>query len=261
MAMNETKDDAEFDRLKRWLGEHNEPKREGLTVQQTRDFAQRGGWILVYLIAAVVLAAWLAFCSSAEAQIVPRDAAQVSWVNATQNTDGTAIPTSCPTGQTQCGRLTSTRVEYGSCGPQNTFGAKVGQIDVAWPGTSVLVSGLVVQTYCFRAFHRNDYGSESAASNVATKTIQPPTPGSPQNLTVRDSTAYRLDVGYQDQFKLVVVGLVPLGVPCSSRQVLGLNTVLIGKRTIIDGKKTSPLLKDSAGNLVSVPMQVLARCG
>lgn len=83
--------DAEFEVLKRWLGDHNEESKpeEGLTVEQTRDFTHRGGWLLIWIV--VVVAGLLAY-GIAIAQTVPGKA-DLSW---------SAVTTGCTIGITPC---------------------------------------------------------------------------------------------------------------------------------------------------------------
>lgn len=144
-----------------------------------RDTEPYQRWARRFLGGLVLVMVGVFIGASAKAQTVPRNAAEISFTYATANTDGTAIPATCPSGQTLCGRIASTRIEYGSCGSQNSFGTKVGEISVSPPGMKALVSNLVVQTYCFRGFHRNDYSLDSVSSNVVTKTISAPTPAPP----------------------------------------------------------------------------------
>lgn len=168
-----------------------------------------------YVLLALALS--MAIMHDAKAQTVPRNAAQLSWTNAATNTDGTAIPTSCTAGVAQCAKLTSTRVEYGSCASAGVFGSKVGQIDVAAPGNTATVSSLVVQTYCFRATHVNDYSLESAASNVVSKTIAPPTPGAP--ILAISSVAYEIKANSRGVLVAMRVGLIPMGTSCGVQAI------------------------------------------
>lgn len=102
----------------------------------------------------------------------------VSWTNATQNTDNTAIPASGP------GSIASTRIEYGSCAGTNVFGTKAGEVTVTGQGTTASLPNLGPGTYCARAFHTNTYGEESGPSNVASKTIAAPVPKPPSNFSL-----------------------------------------------------------------------------
>lgn len=179
----------------------------------THDRSQR--WAGYALAGLVLLLIGLMVTAVAKAQTVPRDAAQVSWTNPTTNTDSTAIPATCPSGVTKCGKLALTRVEYGSCSG-TAFGTKVGEITVTAPGTSALVSALVPQMYCFRAIARNDFATDSAPSNVATKTIAPPTPNPPQ--VAVDTVAYEIKTNSTGTLVATRVGLVPLGTVCTDQQ-------------------------------------------
>jgi hypothetical protein len=134
----------------------------------------------------------------------------LEWTNATKNTDGSSIPASGP------GSLVHTRVEYGTCNGNN-FGTKQGEIVVAAPGNKVTVNDLVPQMFCFRAFHKNTYGNESASSNVVMKLVPAPTPMPPSTLTVSDLTAYTV-IKRVDRFVMLPVGTVPAGTKCDPTQ-------------------------------------------
>jgi predicted phage tail protein len=100
-----------------------------------------------------------------------------TWTNPTTNTDSSAIPVS------GAGSLTGTRVEYGSC-VGTAFGTKAGEVSVTAPATTATTPDLAPGTYCLRAFSKNTYGSESAPSGVASKTISAPTPSPPTLVTI-----------------------------------------------------------------------------
>lgn len=167
-----------------------------------------------FWLAVLVLMTLAASAASAQTTTVPRNAAQLSFVPPSKNTDGTDIPSACTTAP--CGALSLHRIEYGTCN-SGAFGSKQGEITVAMPATTALVSGLVVQVYCFRAFTRNDYGAESPASNVATKTIVPPTPASP--LLSVGGTAYEIRPNSSGVLVARRVGLIPPGSLCSGEGV------------------------------------------
>lgn len=115
--------------------------------------------------------------------------AVVSWSPPTTNTDGSGIPSS------GAGSITEHRVQYGTCASGGGFGTAQGQVIVAMPATSAEINSFSDgQTVCFRAFAKNTYGLESAASNVASKTFDPPKPRPPV-LVVVDPVAFdiRLD--------------------------------------------------------------------
>lgn len=135
--------------------------------------------------------------------------AHVTWTNPTTNTDGSAIPAS------GAGALTGTRVEYGSCNG-TAFGTATGSVTVNAPATTATITGFVPgATHCFRAFSRNSYGGESAASNVAAKTFPTPTPN-PPTLNATITTAYELNGIKGDGTVLLgrAVGQVAIGAPC-----------------------------------------------
>ena len=136
--------------------------------------------------------------------------AVVSWSPPTTNTDGSGIPSSGP------GSITEHRVQYGTCASGGGFGTASGQVIVAMPATSVEINSFTNgQTVCFRAFAKNTYGLESAASNVASKTFSPPTPRPPV-LVVVDTVAYDLRLGRDLVARLGRdVGSVAAGTECS----------------------------------------------
>lgn len=107
----------------------------------------------------------------------------VTWTHPSQNTDNTAIPATGP------GSIASTRVEYGTCAPGSTpaapvFGSKSGEVVVTGQAQTTPLPNLGPGTYCGRAFTTNTYGEESAASNVAQKTINAPVPKPPTNFSL-----------------------------------------------------------------------------
>lgn len=202
-------------------------------------------WLIVaggYLLVALLIG--LAVMSSASAQAaVPRTSAELSFIPPAKNTDGTDIAATCASGVTVCGKLTLHRIEYGTCS-SGAFGAKQGEITVAMPSTTAIVSNLVVQVYCFRAVARNDYGAESVPSNVATKTIAPPTPGAPV-LSAISSTGYEIRPNTRGVLVAHRVGVVPLGVPCEDERVtvadIEYHRVARGNLDLVNWPATDPL--------------------
>jgi len=136
--------------------------------------------------------------------------ATVSWSPPVTNTDGSTIPASGD------GSITETRVQYGTCASGGGFGTAQGQVIVGMPATSVEINSFTSgQTVCFRAFARNTFGIESAASNVASKTFDPPKPRPPV-LTVVDPVAYEIRLDRNLNARLGRdVGRVAAGTECS----------------------------------------------
>jgi hypothetical protein len=136
--------------------------------------------------------------------------ATVSWSPPVTNTDGSTIPL------TGAGSITETRVQYGTCASGGGFGTASGQVIVAMPATSVEINSFSSgQTVCFRAFARNSFGIESAASNVASKTFDPPKPRPPV-LMVVDTVAYEIRLDRDLNARLGRdVGRVAAGTECS----------------------------------------------
>ena len=143
--------------------------------------------------------------------------ARVSWVMPTANTDGSAIPA------TGAGSIASTRVEYGTC-VGTAFGTRAGEVVVNAPATETTITGFAPgATNCFRAFVRNSYGNESAASNVAVRTFPTPTPNPPV-LTVTVPVAYEINLTGSGLVKLGRdVGKVPVGTACSEDLIVANN--------------------------------------
>lgn len=125
------------------------------------------------LIASVVLLWALGLAVVAYAAI-----ATATWTNATQNTDGTAIPA------TGDGSLTSTTVEWSSCGPGDTFTTVAGSKTVAASLTTLQTPNLAPGRWCFRAFHTNSYGINSDAIGPVVKVVDPPKPKPPGNFSI-----------------------------------------------------------------------------
>lgn len=103
-----------------------------------------------------------------------------SWTNPTTNTDNSAIPAS------GAGSLSSGRLEFGTCNG-TAFGTKAGEVPLTQADVtahSVKQLNILPSTVCGRVYVRNTFSVESAASNVASVTVNPPTPGNPTGLSV-----------------------------------------------------------------------------
>lgn len=170
-----------------------------------------------YLLAAVAL-----LCAFMPPPPAQAETVRACWTNATTNTDNSPIPATGP------GSLTRTTVEYGTRNA-NAFGTKAGEIFIAAPATCVDVNLVVVQEYSLRAFHCNTFATSfalsaagcSIASNIVFRTVAPPTPGPPTNLTASSPVAYEIR---QSNGQLVAnrMGLIPLGTLCGQEfQIVG----------------------------------------
>jgi len=149
--------------------------------------------------------------------------ADLTWISATQNTDNTPIPATCTVAP--CGRLVTTVVEYGTCSAPNVFGVKQGEITVASPAVAATVNMVVVQNYCFRVAHVNDYSMQGAFSNVVVKVNPAPVPNAPSGLTTPATVAYQV-LPTLNRISLNAVGTVPAGTACdTSQSVNGLYAV------------------------------------
>jgi hypothetical protein len=181
------------------------------------------------------------------------DTATLSWTNATQNTDNTAIPA-----PPAAGSLTRTTIEYGTCNAGRTgITGTVGTMFVAYPTATLDVAMVVVQEYCFDAFHTNTFGTTSAKSSVVWKANPPPTPKPPANLATQTAqTAYTLQFSL-DRMARLGVGTVPPGTQCDTSTSVTADWQLTGV--------ASPLYKVPraavvwAGNVK--PQAVFASCG
>jgi hypothetical protein len=103
----------------------------------------------------------------------------ISWQNATQNTDGSAIPAS------GAGSLVSTTVEYGPCNAaKDALASITGTITTPYPGTAPATKPDVPPgTWCGRAWHTNTYGVTSDPTAVASAVKDPPKPNKPANFS------------------------------------------------------------------------------
>ena len=144
--------------------------------------------------------------------------ADLSFVYATKNTDGSVIPTTCTA--TPCGKITKGTIEYGTCSGPNIFGTKQGEIALVPPVAAATVSLIVVQTYCFRASNTNDYGVLSSFSNVASKANAPPTPEAPASLIVAVTTVFQVIPAQGGRFAFNPVGTVPPSTQCDPTQTV-----------------------------------------
>lgn len=167
-------------------------------------------------LAAAVIVHWLAIhkralligsllgvlaCSAAHAQAA---SVTINWTLPSTNTDGSALSSTA---------ITGTRVEWGTCSSAGVFGTKAGESTTTGAATSTVLT-LGAGTWCFRAFTRSAAG-ESAASNVASRTIVAPVP-SPPTLTTIAVAAY--DVKWNGVLYAAwkQVGTLPLGSPCGT---------------------------------------------
>ncbi len=115
----------------------------------------------------------------------PADAATsvVSWTNPTTNTDTSPIVDTAGDET----RLESWRIEYGTCSAPNVFGARIGDVVRMRPAGSPPLTSATLNTQsgvkCFRIYVANAVAQESDASNVTSRTIDPPKPRSPTGAT------------------------------------------------------------------------------
>jgi hypothetical protein len=107
-------------------------------------------------------------------------ALNVSWTNATTNTDGSAIPATGP------GSLTNTIFEYGPCNANRTALASVtATITVPAPATQPnLPPDIGPGTWCGHVRHTNTYGEMSTWSAIGVRTCANPVPNAPTNFSM-----------------------------------------------------------------------------
>lgn len=162
--------------------------------------------------------------------------AQLSWTNATQNTDATLIPSSGH------GSLAFTTIEYSQCVNGDIDPNNIQRFYVSANQTSASLSlEGVAGDYCFRGKHTNADGAESALSNLTVKTTtvdgQPrdfTTPTAPTTLTVDDPTVYTV-VRQENSFFLLAVGSVPSNTECIPDQVINGHHVVPNSAVTFDG--------------------------
>ena len=182
--------------------------------------------------AAIIVSVLLGFACGA----VFASTATVSWVNSTQNTDGSPIPATGP------GSIQSTRIEWGNC-VGTAFGTAAGNVVVPASQTSTVISSLGPAVWCFRGFHVNTYGIDSAPSNVVNKTIVAPTPRPPVLATIVASV-YDVKFDWREgDYELGrVVGTAPLGTPCTDKFSVGDSYQVPRKAVKLDRRPRSAVL-------------------
>ena len=194
------------------------------------------------------------------------DPKTLTWTNATQNTDNTPIAATGP------GSLVRTTVEYGTCNAGKTaITTKAGEMFVFAPATTLQVSPVVVQEYCFDAWHSNTYATtfapstattvvagNSVRSGVVVATVLPPQPAPPSNL----ATTAANPIAYTVQFSLnrmarLGVGRVPDGTQCDTSTSVTSDWQLTGVASPLYRVPRETVIW--AGNVK--PQAVFASCG
>jgi hypothetical protein len=150
----------------------------------------------------------IAMIAAAVTTSAPAAPVNITVAPPTQNVDSSAIPVSGP------GSIASYRVEYGTCSG-GAFGVRAGELTLTGvSGTVDLGPG----SYCFRAFARNTFGVESAASNVVARTVVAPTPQPPTIVTVAVVAGINMAPLYRINLDgtrgSTVLGFVPVGATC-----------------------------------------------
>lgn len=190
------------------------------------------------------------------------DVKTVTWTNAQQNTDGTAIPA------TGAGSLVRTTVEYGTCNAGKTaIASKVGEMQVAAPATTLQVSLVVVQEYCLDAWHSNTFATtfapstattvvtgNSVRSGVVVTQSNPPQPNPPAGVVVGNFVAYQI-VQSPNRFAVIPFGHVDPNAMCDMAH--GIDTPEHGRMYIVPYDAVT--LPDGSRNTQKTT--VLAACG
>ncbi len=121
------------------------------------------------------LPAILAVLLSACATVAGASTITVTWVNPTQNED--LSPINATQGQPEA--LQAWRIEYGTC-VSGAFGTKAGEFvrtrGVGGPELTSATNNVPTGLTCVRVFVANAAGTESDASNVASRVVAPSKP-------------------------------------------------------------------------------------
>ena len=188
--------------------------------------------LLILLLVIVALSAGSIYWAAAEAaEACPADADCITVGYPTTYTDGSALPPADLDGgilefKTATGWQHLATLKY----PTLTY--------LRQPVSSV-------QTYRWKVLTKAG-GMSAFVEAVPTAPPKEPSPGT---LKVVSNIAYKPNLGYVNQLKVTIVGVVPLDSPCLPVGLLGLN--------LVDNK----LLRTSSGAIPSpLPKQVLARC-
>lgn len=126
----------------------------------------------------------------------------LSWTNAVQNEDGSALTD-----------LAATRLYFGVC-EVGDLPANPLYVEVTPDVTSYEFDNLADGEWCFRATHVNASGVESRLSGLATKTVVT-APLPPTDLVVNEETAYGISQS-DNVLRTFPVGTVPIGTPCDN---------------------------------------------
>lgn len=169
----------------------------------------------------------------------------LSWTNATQNTDGSLIPTdtSDPTA------LATTTLYWGACLADDTPAAPLSEMTMPTtvPGNAE-VATVVITTpgrWCFVGVHANNAGSVSDYSNPAFKDVFT-IPQPPGDLVVEDIRVYYV-IQQVNKFILLPVGSIPVGTSCNTMEYV--NGYYVVPRDLVTWSGTVK------------PLVVVAQCG
>jgi hypothetical protein len=145
-----------------------------------------------------------------------------SWTNPTQYTDGSTLAASA---------ITQTRIQYGTCAsitPSVTMGTVQGQAIAAGTVTTLTFSVSSYGVYCAQmlttamSLDTPPVPRESAPSLAATVTLIAPPPAPPSGPQLQQSvtvtTIAYVPVLGNNRLTFLIVGKVPLGIPCDLTQ-------------------------------------------
>lgn len=174
-----------LDRLRGWL-----------TAHPARTVAW--GWLLALALVSFAGIAMVRCAHAADATL--------TWTNATQREDGTALA---------AGEIKETQIDYAKCtaGTNNFPPTRDGMTAFAWPAVTGKVLALPYGKWCFRARHIDSTGLSSADSGTVWAVyLAPPKP--PTLLTVAslvwEMKTHPVDGPYLSR----VVGTIAAGKPC-----------------------------------------------
>lgn len=137
----------------------------------------------------------------------------VSWTNATTLEDGSPIPATGPQS------ILHTEVGYYLCGGPSDPDSRTWDVTL-WPGESTVITENTPGEYCFNAYHKNNNGQWSVASNEVRKTVEPAAPSPPSGLTVSNTTVWTI-IEQVDKFVFIAAGEVPPDTECDASESWG----------------------------------------
>lgn len=145
----------------------------------------------------------------------------LSWVNATENTDGT--PYDDP-------KLNI--IKYGACTETGLVPSDGTRIELPPTTTQYVIENVTPGTYCIWAKHENQAGIRSDRSAIVQKVVAAAPPLPPAGLTIAGESAYII-VQSDDTVVLLDIGTVAGDVPCDGTVAVLDDNGLIGYKVPI----------------------------